>query len=166
MKKLLFTTLLVICIISISNAQGYKTGVGLRAGFSAGGLRSGSLTGLTIKHFISPKSAFEGLLTTKWKGLEVTGLYEIYNHPFETKRLNLYTGIGGHICFYDGDNLPWTADSKNVTAIGLDGILGLEYSFLKAPVNISLDWKPDFTHIERVHDFSVLVGGLSIRYIF
>ncbi len=61
-------------------------------------------TGLTVKHFISQRSALEGLLSTRWRGFEITGLYEVHNNAFDVERLNWYFGGGGHIGFWNGDN--------------------------------------------------------------
>jgi hypothetical protein len=45
---------------------------------------------------------------------------------------------------------------------GISGVLGMEYSFTHAPVNIAVDWKP-FLGSPRS---SLLGFGLSLRYIF
>jgi hypothetical protein len=50
-------------------------------------------------------------------------------------------------------------------AVGLDGIIGLEYALPDAPLSISLDWKPAFNILGPVG----LVGdegALSVRYRF
>ena len=91
MKKLILTCLITFCIVSVSFAQDYNTGIGLRAGF---------YNGLTVKHFISQKIALEGLLSSRWRGFEITGLYEIHNQAFNTDRLNWYIGFGGHVGFW------------------------------------------------------------------
>ena len=70
MRKIVLTFILAISIVTLANSQDYKTGVGLRGGLS---------NGLTVKHFISEKSAIEGLLSTRWRGFDITGLYEIHN---------------------------------------------------------------------------------------
>ena len=76
MKKILMTCLIMFCLASIINAQDYKTGIGVRAGFNQG---------LTVKQFISQKSALEFLLATRWRGFEITGLYEIHNQAFNAE---------------------------------------------------------------------------------
>ena len=70
MIKILMTTIVMICLVTYSNAQAYNTGIGLRGGLS---------DGLTIKHFIEEKAAIEGILGSRWKGISITGLYEIHN---------------------------------------------------------------------------------------
>ncbi len=158
MKKLGFTILLSLCCFFFSNAQDYNTGIGLRGGFSKG---------LTIKHFVSSKSAFEFIISSRWDGLAITGLYEIHNRAFDADRLNLYYGFGGHVGFWDGDDTRdyWGTEGESYTVIGVDGILGLEYNFAEIPFNLSIDWKPAF----NFYGYSGIWadgGALSVRYIF
>jgi hypothetical protein len=155
MRKIGLTFILAICIIAFADAQDYKTGVGLRGGTSYG---------LTIKHFVSEKAAFEGLLSSRWNGVEITGLYEIHNQAFDVEHLNWYYGFGAHIGFWDG-NKSWGTMGTSYTVIGIDGILGIEYSFSEAPINIGIDWKPAFNVI-GYSGFWGDGGALSIRYIF
>ena len=156
MKKIILTLTLVIFISAYASAQDYNTGVGLRLGFS---------NGLTVKHFLSQRSAVEGLLATRWRGFEITGLYEVHNQAFEVDRLNWYFGGGAHIGFWNGDNTNWGDTGTNYTLIGIDGILGIEYNFSEVPINLSLDWKPGF-NLTGYTGFWGDGGALSIRYIF
>jgi len=155
MRKTILTLVLAFSIVTLASAQEYKTGVGLRGGFSQG---------LTIKHFLGDKAAVEGLLTTRWGGFEITGLYEIHNTAFEVDRLKWYYGGGAHIGLWDG-NRSWGTLGTSYTVIGLDGILGIEYSFSEAPINIGLDWKPAI-NLVGYSGFWADGGALSIRYIF
>ena len=158
MKKIIITCLIIFCLVPIGSAQDYNTGIGARLGFNQG---------LTIKHFMSEKSAFEFILATRWRGFEITGLYEIHNQAFHTERLNWYYGFGGHVGFWNGDYTykNWGEEGKNYTVIGIDGILGLEYNFIEAPFNIGIDWKPSF-NLSGYSGFWGDGGALSIRYIF
>jgi hypothetical protein len=156
MKKIVITCLIVFCLVSISYAQDYTTGIGLRGGFS---------NGLTIKHFTGERSAFEVILASRWRGVEITGLYEIHNQAFDTERLNWYFGFGGHVGFWNGDYARWGEPNTSYTVIGIDGILGLEYNFTEIPINIGIDWKPAF-NISGYTGFWADGGALSIRYIF
>ena len=84
MKKIVTTFLIVFFLSSINFAQDYNTGIGVRAGYS---------NGLTLKHFINNKTALEGILSSRWRGIELTGLYEIQNRIANAERLNWYFGI-------------------------------------------------------------------------
>lgn len=156
MKKTILSAIFIIFITFIGLSQDYETGAGLRLGF---------YNGLTIKHFISQRSALEGLLSTRWRGFEVTGLFEIHNQAFDIERLNWYYGFGGHIGFWNGDNTHWGEPGTNYILIGLDGIIGIEYNFREVPINIGLDWKPVF-NLTGYSGFWGDGGALSIRYTF
>lgn len=153
--------LIVACIILLAGtsiqAQDYQLAAGLRGGFNSG---------ITVKKFIGGNSAVEGIIASRWDGFVVTGLYELHSPSvFDTPGLNAYYGVGGHIGFWDGDNVKWTDDSGSHTVIGVDGILGIEYNFNEFPINISLDWKPVFNIIGH-SGFWGDNGAFSIRYIF
>jgi len=47
----------------------------------------------------------------------------------------------------------------------MDGILGLEYTFSEAPINLSLDWKPEI-ELTPYNGFIPGEGGFSVRYVF
>ena len=156
MKKILITCLFVFFMGSLCIAQDYNTGIGLRAGFNQG---------LTVKHFIGTKSALEGILATRWRGFEITGLYEIHNRAFNAERLKWYFGFGGHVGFWNGDYAKWGEPGVTYTVIGIDGILGLEYSFSEVPINIGIDWKPSY-NLSGYSGFWADGGAVSIRFIF
>lgn len=158
MKKIAFTILVIFCGYFIAKAQDYNTGIGLRGGFS---------NGITIKHFVTSKAAFEGIIASRWRGLELTGLYEIHGRAFNTERLKWFVGFGGHVGFWDGNytHKYWGDSGTSYTVIGIDGILGLEYSFVEVPINIGLDWKPAFNFYGH-SGFWADGGAFSIRYIF
>jgi len=145
MKKVLLTTLIIgfLSILNLS-AQGYNTGIGLRGGLAQG---------VTIKHFLGKTSnAIEGILAFRWDGPFITGLYEIHDDPFKVDGLQWFYGFGAHIGFWEE------------TKIGVDFILGLEYTFEEIPINVTLDWKPA---INLVGDDYWLDGfALSVRYVF
>jgi hypothetical protein len=156
MKKYIIIFFIGFCLTTFSNAQDYNTGVGFRGGFS---------NGLTVKHFVGSHSAFEGILSSRWRGFQVTGLYEIHNQFFDVERFHWYFGGGAHVGFWNGDYAKWGDPGIMYTVVGIDGILGLEYNFREIPINLSLDWKPAFNFI-GYSGFWADGGALSIRYIF
>lgn len=157
MKKILTALIILFSVVTAANGQDYNWGVGLRAGLGQG---------LTVKHFISHKSAVEGILSTRWRGFEITGLYELHNRAFDVESLNWYFGAGGHIGFWNGDyTRGWGDPGKNYSVIGVDGILGIEYDFREAPINIGIDWKPAFNLI-GYSGFWYDGIAISFRYIF
>jgi hypothetical protein len=155
MKKWVVVFIMVMCFECLAMSQEYKTGVGIRAGFSSG---------LTIKHFKSRKAAFEGLLTTRWQGFDITGLYEIHNEAFDVRHLDWYYGGGAHLGFYNGNYVSWGASGSSYTVAGIDGIIGIEYTFDELPVNLGIDWKPALNLIGYTGLWSE--GAISVRYVF
>ena len=157
MKKLFLILLTVVLVGGLTaNAQDYKTAIGVRGGLA---------NGLTVKHFISNNVAVEGIVSSRWQGFSVTGLYEIHKQAFKTDRLNWYYGAGSHVGFWDGSNVDWSSNNDSYTVIGVDGILGIEYNIKDIPINISLDWKPTL-NIVGYSGFWGDGGALSVRYIF
>ena len=141
-----------------SKAQYYDTGIGVRLGAS---------NGLTVKHFISKYTALEGIVTWRWQGVNVTGLYEIQKPIPSFSGLSWYYGGGAHLGFWDGNNNhPWFEQENDSNVVfGIDGTLGLEYVFVEAPLSLSLDWKPGINLI-GYQGFWADEVGLSIRVAF
>ena len=158
MKKFILIFVIALFAFSVAKAHEYQTGIGVRGG---------GYNGLTVKHFVSNKHALEGLLYTRWRGFEVTGLYEIHEPAFDVPHLYWYYGFGGHVGFYDGDETHerWGARGNQYTVIGADGIIGLEYNIQEIPFNVSLDWKPAIDLIGTTNS-RLQNGGLSVRYVF
>lgn len=158
MRKLLLAVIIFTSTVAVTSAQDYRTGIGLRAGNPAG---------LTVKHFVSNRTAIEGMLATRWGGFVITGLFEAHRQLADVDQLNWYYGFGGHVGFWNGsyNRNYWGDPGTSYTVVGIDGILGLEYSFRDLPVNIGLDWKPAFNIIGYS---GVWADGaaFSIRYIF
>ena len=140
-------------------AQNYQTAVGLRFG--------GVTNGLTVKHFISNKSALEGILSLGHRNFIVTGLYEMHAPIDKSGLFNFYYGFGAHIGFFQNGSSYYYNNNHQynaATVAGLDGIAGLEYKFQKAPINIGIDFKPfmDFYNGSIVY----FDGAISVRYTF
>lgn len=152
MKKIIFAIITVIVMAATSSAQDYNTAFGGRLGPS---------NGFTIKHFISNGAALEGLITARWNGFMITGLYEICNPVFKMKGLYWHYGFGAHAGSWN-DNYK-KDKQENSFAIGIDGIVGLEYNFYNLPISIGLDYKPGVNFTGS--PFGMLDEiGISLRY--
>jgi hypothetical protein len=149
MKRSVIIFVLAIGIASVIKAQEYKTGIGVRLGTSSG---------LTIKHFTGPASAIEGLFTTRWDDFSFTGLYEINARAFDVDHLTWFYGGGGHLGFYNGNH------TNSYAVLGVDGIIGLEYTFDEVPINLGIDFKPTLDLIGYVDFWPE--AAFSVRYVF
>ena len=154
MKKVIFALVFLFAVSPVVQAQAYKTGLGIRGGASSG---------FTVKHFISSDSALEGLITARWNGFMITGLYQKHAMAFDVPGLYWYYGFGAHIGAW---NHHYKANRQdNYSVIGADGIIGIEYNIAEIPFNVSLDYKPGLNLIGKPFGLTDEVG-LSVRYVF
>lgn len=157
MKKVILSALLLTCAYLVqaqsrsSNSTSYQTALGIKI-WDGGGI--------TLKHFITDRNAIEGIGYFYRRGFRLTGLYEIHGDIDGAAGLKWYVGPGAHIGFYNNKYY----DNSHVV-LGIDGVLGLDYKFNTAPINLSIDWQPAF---EFANDFGFngSWGGLGIRYTF
>jgi len=155
MRKVLALTVLISLATLVqaqsksSNGHSYRTALGVKV-WDGGGI--------SFKHFLTDKNAIE-LIGYFWnQGTRITGLYEIHGPINGAPGLLWYIGPGAHIGFYN------TKYGDGAFA-GIDGVLGLDYKFNGAPINISLDWQPSFEFGDG-RGFVGSWGGLGIRYTF
>jgi hypothetical protein len=144
-------------LASAGSAQAqYKNAIGLRLWY---------YPGITFKHHISEVGALEFILDSHYGAFTVTGLYE-HHIGLGPENLNLYFGGGAHLGYYryNPDNKNW-GNYNGGAFLGLDGILGLEYTLESIPLNFSLDYKPAF-NILGYKQFWGDGGALSVRYTF
>ncbi len=125
----------------IEDENDYTTAIGIRAG---------QTSGLTLKHFINNETAIEGIFGIWPYAFGIAGLCEKHARAFNTEGLRWYYGGGGHLtlgtgrvyyAYYDNENRFYKYSSGNL-AVGVDGIVGLEYKIKAIPVALGADIKP------------------------
>lgn len=148
--------IIALLIVTCSRAQNrtadgqhYQTALGVKA-WDGGGI--------SLKHFVSTDHALEGIGYFWRQGFRITGLYEIHGPISGAAGLKWYIGPGAHIGFNNTKN-------GDGSFIGVDAVLGLDYKFNGAPINISLDWQPSFEFGDN-RGFFGSWGGLGVRYAF
>ena len=164
MKSILIAFFLVLLISSVAvaqsrstNSSSYRTALGVKVWDGAG---------ISLKHFFTGNNAGELIGYFYRNGFRLTGLYEIHGDISGAPGLKWYAGPGVHIGFYDGGYYHrgyYYGDSH--TNVGIDGVIGLDYKFRGAPINMSLDWQPAFEFGDGP-GFYGSWGGLGIRYTF
>lgn len=158
MKRLIFTILGCVVLFALSttevNAQDYKNAIGGRFG---------SANGVSFKTALNKGAMLELIGNFRsnngFKYIQLTGLYEVYNPIKGADGLNWFYGGGATIGSlkakgYDGD-----------VYLGLNGVLGLDYKFKGAPINLSLDWIPTL-RLTPDTDFYSGDVGLGVRFTF
>jgi hypothetical protein len=173
MKNIFFVlSFLFFLGIYKSNAQDYKTGIGLRGGWTSG---------LTAKHFISDGRAIEGIFSSGWgwRGFQITGLYEFHKAAFAKDDVKgLFWFYGGGLHFGGGYSYErwhqtgpvyWNGyyERGHYSTFGIDGIFGLEYRIPDIPVTVAVDVKPfiEFSNYSG-YPFRFWDGAFTIRYVF
>lgn len=161
MRKIIISTLFLTIVIATqgqsnsTNSSTYRTALGVKVWDGAG---------ITLKHFFN-KNAGELIAYFYGHGWRLTGLYEIHGPIADASGLQWYIGPGAHIGFYDADHHHHEDGEHGHSHIGIDGVIGLDYKFKGAPINISIDWQPAF-ELGGHHGFYGSWGGLGIRYTF
>lgn len=151
MKKIL---LLLFFITSLNfvmaqnrtaNSTEYKTAIGVKVWSGAG---------ISLKTFITDKNALEFIGYFDRYGTRISGLYEFHGNLSSEGALKWYIGPGVHVGLY-----------KGITAVGVDGIVGIDYKFTNMPLNLALDWQPTLELGSGSRNgFIGNWGGFAIRF--
>jgi len=154
MKKIVLVFVFALSALALS-AQGYTTGVGVRAGF---------LSGVSVKHFMSRPDALEGVVLMHNRGVMIAGLYQRHTNAFDAPGLFWYYGAGAHLGFYERRWSPWFDDDErgSFSTLGAMGVVGLEYKIEEIPVTIGVDITPAFNLIG--HTGLWMGSSLTLRY--
>lgn len=150
-KILTVITILLVGFTFSAKAQGYATGIGVRAG---------DASGITVKHFIGSTTAIDGIVSFSkdLKSFRLTGLYELHTNAFGVSELQWFYGAGAHIGVKNNE------PSSNL-GLGIDGVLGLEWIIKEIPFCISMEVKPSLEIIDEIK-LDPFSAALSIRYVF
>ncbi|HLP54966.1 MAG TPA: hypothetical protein VK151_08050 [Fluviicola sp.] len=138
MKKLGITFIFALALFSTAVGQQYKTAIGVKGGFPYYG-------SLNLKHFFGA-SAGEFRLGGGRNTFFFQALYE-RNYALG-QGFDWYWGVGGHLGFWNYGNGKGHYHHDHYYNSGswggLDGVLGIEYTFTEIPLNIALDAGPSF----------------------
>ena len=147
MKKIIALVACAVLFAGTAFSQNYKNAVGIRIG--------GYNAGRTYKHALNQGNAIEAMLWYNWNsGFSVSGLYE-WSTQVINPDFNLYYGAGLHIGMY-----------TNAFALGIDGIVGLEYKIPSAPIAFSIDYKPSINFVPGIDAYGFFDFALGIKYTF
>lgn len=156
MMKRTLTILLVVAVLSIgAQAQSYKSAIGLRGG---------DPSGVTFKTFITNTNALELIAGTGYWGhnFSITGYYQWQKPTGWTPNLDWFIGPGAHVGFW---NDYYKTSYNTGILIGVDGIIGLEYTLDDIPLNFAFGMGPTF-QLTSGPGWYYWNGGLAVRYVF
>lgn len=144
--------------VQLSAQQNYNGALGLRLGYPYG---------ITGKGFISKADAIEGILhfnsqNNYHRYVGLTVLYERHVELSALKGLNLYYGGGAGFVAYSNKYR-----NTDTYSLGIDGIIGLEYTLDDIPLNFGVDVKPYIgIYPDLGFNENNVQGALSVRYAF
>jgi len=118
---------------------------------------------ITYKKFIRSNKAIEALGYFTLDGFRATVLYQKYAPIDGVDNLSWYVGYGGHLGIWSEEWKRVNTSHNAGIALGVDGILGLDYKIKGAPLNLSVDWQPSFNFVGASY-FESGWAGLGIRY--
>ena len=154
-----FGILLPVTLSSQSFNTDYKYALGLRAG---------GPSAITFKIKNMNSNSIE-LMAGFWVDfISLTALFEKNVPAFDVEGMNWYFGGGGHISFFtqEVNDDRWYYRQGEGYALGIDGIVGLEYKIPPIPFAVSLDLKP-FVEVDRNGDVHLGIDpGLGIKFTF
>ncbi len=148
---------IILCLVLLAlgglcsrlSAQDYKVAVGIR--FSTADPTISNA--VSIKYFMDETNALEGLVSFGNR-FGLGGLYERHQLIGGTPAFTWFWGLGGYV--------GW---QNSQTFLGPMGAIGLDYKFQNAPVNLSIDWKPELDFIPSIN-FVPDAFGVTVRYTF
>jgi hypothetical protein len=158
MKKIILSALFIAVCTVLTQAQEYKTALGVRLS-SSNAYQNNSIS---FKQFINEGTAIEGLFTFG-EPLALGALVE-FHKPLSTQGLSWFYGAGGYLAFPKVLNTT-TNKTNTETNFGAQGIIGLDYKFSNIPLNLSLDWKPELNIVTDIN-FEPAAVGLAARFTF
>lgn len=155
------TTISFLLITYFANSQvsteqytsPYKKAIGIK-------LNPGALS---YRSFYTRNKAVEGMGFISIDGFQLTILNEKYTPFANAENLTWYIGYGGHFNLWS-ERYKLNNPSKSAgVAVGVDGMLGLDYKLKNTPINLSVDIQPAFNFVGASY-FDLGWGGIGIRY--
>lgn len=135
---------------------------------SAVGLRLGYPLSVSYKTFFKENIAFEGYVGFRgysgYSWVSLSAAVQVHAPIESVDGLQWYYGGGASVYFYNFDN-AFIGDNSTTTAFGLQGYLGLDYTFADIPLSITADWIPTIFLNGYGSGFGAGYGTLGVRYI-
>lgn len=132
----------------------YKTSGGFKVFFG-----DGTSGGFNVKHFLNETGALEGsLVFFEGPVIGLDFLYLYHGDVTGAKGLKWYMGGGGLI------SVVTESGYEDNVGFALRPVIGLDYKFTGAPLNVALDANPIF-NIAPSTDISFAIG-LAFRFAF
>ncbi len=118
---------------------------------------------VSYRSFYTRNKAVEVIGFISLDGFQLTILNEKFTPFANAENLTWYMGYGGHFNLWS-ERYKLNNPSKSAgVAVGIDGMLGLDYKLKNTPINLSVDIQPAFNFVCASY-FDLGWGGIGIRY--
>lgn len=144
-KRMLLLLVIATAFATASQAQNYKTAIGLRLSSNDATVNNS----VSIKEFINRVVALEAMFSIDPAAVGI--LAEVHQPVSSLPGFRFLFGGGGYVGL------------KNGITLGGQGILGLDYKFTKIPLNMTVDWKPELNFTEELR-FEPAAVGITARF--
>lgn len=130
------------------------------------GLRLGWGGGLSFKYHPNESHSVEGILSLRWGGVVLTGLYQ-KQIPLSSQNWTWFYGGGLHLGYHHRDNFlgEGFSGATNYINLGFDLIGGISYRLDNFPLEFSLDYIPSI-ELSAERNFIAEQVGLTCRFRF
>lgn len=145
------------------------------------GLKFGDPSGITLKNYMGSGNAWDLTVGRSFRsskrndyyygngGLSATFTYQWRKNLANTSGLEWYYGIGAQVSsrrYYKKYNGYWvTNEYDNKIALGVVGVIGLEYAFSEAPFSLFLEATP-YVELAPSTMWIDMQGSLGARFRF
>lgn len=169
MIRLRFFVLTLFCVslaFTSLQAQDYQKAIGLRFGYPVSLSYKMFLNGSNnaVEAFVNYRS--RKVFSYGWTRVGIGGAYQVHNPIASVYGLQWYYGGGASLYFWSYDDGFADFDDEANISFGIQGYLGLDYTFPNAPVNLSIDWVPTIFINGYGSGFGAGGGALAARYTF
>ncbi len=163
-KKLCMRTLLISSLISLAsltvNAQQYNTAIGIKGDWSNLNVGLGQLS---VKHFFNSSNAIDASIGFGRRYGWLNLMYE-HNQPF-IGNTDWYFGVGADFGIWNTNyDDRYESSERSGVWTGINGNIGIEYTFADMPINLAFDMGPTFRIAPDVK--LGILAGFALRYAF
>ncbi|NOY96547.1 MAG: hypothetical protein GXO81_09250 [Chlorobi bacterium] len=165
MKKTHIILFIFIAFSLGASAQQYNQAIGIRGGYSSG---------FEYRVYTDDINSYKLLLSTRGRGLQLTGLKEFHQYGFFgfTEQLDFFFGLGLHAGYERWDVYHYSRDirwrePRTALIAGLDGLCGVEYTFYEFPVSLGFEVKPFFdVWGQQAFNVRLFDFAFTLKYLF
>jgi hypothetical protein len=157
--------IILFCATFTTKAQDFKQAAGIRMGWTPG---------FEYRIFTDPANSYKFLLGTRDRGVQLHLFKEFhrYNMFSFTDQITFFYGAGLHAGYEKWDvihyheNTQWYETRTGLIA-GLDGLVGLEYTFYEVPISLGIEAKPYFEFFgQEIFDVEIFDFAFTAKYLF